>query len=103
MSPAQAECPPNQPIVYEPASGKLGFRIEIFPEAPDGSGRALIYRPFSTGPDPYRLISEQTAASGGRYMLIGQAGILRFETTADGHASVEANRDIPSQWQLRPC
>jgi len=35
--------------------------------------------------------------------LIGQAGILRLETLADGQAVLEANREMPSRWRLAPC
>jgi hypothetical protein len=101
--PARAACPTNQRLVYEPTSGKSGFRMELVINTTDGIGRALVYRPFSQAPDDYKLITEQTSDSSARYVIIGQAGILRLETTTDGQAVLEANRDMPSRWRLAPC
>jgi hypothetical protein len=56
--PLRAECPPDRRIVYEPASGKYGFRMELVTGAQDSIGRALVYRPFSQAPDDYKLITE---------------------------------------------
>jgi hypothetical protein len=101
--PARAECPLDRRMVYEPTSGKTGFRMELVTGTTDGIGRALVYRPFSQAPDDYKLITEQTSAASARYVLIGQAGILRLETRADGQAVLEANREMPSRWRLAPC
>jgi hypothetical protein len=73
-------------MVYEPSSGKSGFRMELVTGTTDGIGRALVYRPFSQAPDDYKLITE-----------------LRLETRADGQAVLEANREMPSRWRLAPC
>jgi hypothetical protein len=101
--PARAECPPDRRMVYEPTSGKSGFRMELMAGTADGIGRALVYRPFNQAADDYRLVTEQTSASSARYVLIGPAGILRLETSADGQAVLEANREMPSRWRLAPC
>jgi hypothetical protein len=70
--PARAECPPDRRTVYEPTSGKSGFRMELVTGTTDGIGRALVYRPFSQAPDDYKLITEQTSAASA-LCLIGQA------------------------------
>jgi hypothetical protein len=76
--PARAECPLDRRMVYEPTSGKTGFRMELVTGTTDGIGRALVYRPFSQAPDDYKLITEQTSAASARYVLIGQAGICAW-------------------------
>jgi hypothetical protein len=102
VSPALAECR-HEHRIYEPASGKFGFRLEIVADAPDGSGWAEVYRPFSDAPDKYKLIFDRSSDSGGRYVLFGPAGILRLELSTDGQAILDANRRIPSRWRLSSC
>jgi hypothetical protein len=98
VSPATAKC-----SVYEPISGKIGFRLEIVAEAPDGSGRVLVYRPFEQTPDAYRLVFQQETSTGKRYALLGPAGVLWLEISSDGRVVLQANREMPSQWRPRNC
>ena len=99
VSPAKADCA-DERRVFKPASGKMGFRMEILTEADSNVGQALVYRPFTSKPDTYQLIVEQKSPSGSRYRLIGRAGSLGLEVSADGKAVVESNREIPALWQL---
>jgi hypothetical protein len=99
MSPAKADCG-DERRVFKPASGKMGFRLEIVTMGDSTVGQALVYRPFSKSPDNYRLIVEDTSPAGSRYRLIGPAGMLRLDVTADGKATVDSNRDFPSVWKL---
>jgi hypothetical protein len=96
-TPALADCP-DQRMVFQPTSGKLGFRMEILQA--DAGAKALVHRPFRSTPDTYQIVSEQTADAGTRYVLIGPAGTLQLDVDADGIAVVEANREIPSRWRL---
>jgi len=99
VSTAKADCGDDR-RVFKPASGKMGFRLELVTEADSNVGQALVYRPFNSAPDPYQLIVEQQSASGSRYRIIGRAGNLRLEVSADGKATVESNREIPALWRL---
>jgi hypothetical protein len=99
VSPAKADCR-DERQVFKPASGKMGFRMEIVTEADSKVGQALVYRPFNAAPDTYQLIVEQKSPTGSRYRLVGRAGSLRLDVSADGKAVVESNREIPSVWQL---
>jgi hypothetical protein len=100
VTPAQADCA-DQRLVFQPSSGKLGFRVEIVPaEAGGAEGQALVYRPFHKTPDAYQVVTEQPSGSGARLVLIGPAGTLRFDVSADGTAVIEANREMPSRWRL---
>jgi hypothetical protein len=99
VSPAKADCGDDRQV-FKPASGKMGFRLEIVTETDSKVGQALVYRPFSSAPDTYQLIVEQTSPSGSRYRIIGRAGNLRLEVSADGKATVESNREIPALWRL---
>jgi hypothetical protein len=98
-TPALADCQ-DQRLVFQPSSGKLGFRVEIAPANADGERKALVYRPFRSVPDTYRIVTEQPSGSGSRYVLSGPAGTLRFDVSDNGTAEVEANREIPSRWRL---
>jgi hypothetical protein len=83
------------------SSGKLGFRVEIVPTESGGEGQqAHVYRPFRSTPDTYQIVNEQPSGAGSRYLLVGPAGTLRFDVSANGTAVVESNREIPSRWQL---
>jgi hypothetical protein len=100
VSPAKADCG-DERQVFKPASGKMGFRLELVTEGDSTVGQALVYRPFNAAPDTYQLIIEQKSASGSsRYRIIGRAGNLRLEVSADGKATVESNREIPALWRL---
>ncbi|SRR6266540_3201047 len=99
VSPAKADCG-DERQVFKPASGKMGFRLELVTEGDSNVGQALVYRPFNSSPDTYQLIVEQKSASGSRYRIIGRAGNLRLEVSADGKATVESNREIPALWRL---
>ena len=96
-TPVLADCP-DQRMVFQPASGKLGFRMEIV--RAEAGAKALVHRPFRSTPDTYEIVSEQTIDAGPRYTLVGPAGSLRFNVDADGTAVVQANREIPSRWRL---
>ena len=96
-TPALAECT-DQRLVFQPTSGKLGFRVEILPA--EAGAKALVHRPFRSTPDTYQVVSEQAAAAGSRYVLVGPAGTLRFDVDPNGTAVIEANREIPSRWRL---
>jgi len=96
-TPALADCP-DQRMVFQPTSGKLGFRMEIVQA--EAGAKALVHRPFRSTPDTYEIVSEQTADAGSRYTLVGPAGSLQLDIDADGTAVVEANREIPSRWRL---
>ena len=98
-TPAFARCT-DQRLVFQPTSGKLGFRVEIL--SVDAGARALVHRPFRDTPDSYQIVSEQADDTGSRYVLVGPAGTLRFDVDRSGTAVVEANRDIPSRWR-RVC
>jgi hypothetical protein len=99
VSPAKADCG-DERQVFKPASGKMGFRLELVTEADSTVGQALVFRPFSNTPDNYQLIVEQKTASGARYRIIGRAGSLRLEVGADGKATLESNKEIPALWRL---
>jgi hypothetical protein len=100
LTPAQADCI-DQRLVFQPSSGKLGFRVEIVPTESGGEGQqAHIYRPFHSTPETYQIVTEQPSGAGSRYLLVGPAGTLRFDVSANGTAVVESNREIPSRWQL---
>jgi hypothetical protein len=96
-TPALADCP-DQKLVFQPASGKLGFRMEIMPA--ELGAKALVHRPFRSTPDTYEIVAERSSETGSRYVLVGPAGTLRFDVDANGTAVVEANREIPSRWRL---
>jgi hypothetical protein len=99
VSPAKADCA-DERRVFKPASGKMGFRMEILAGADSNVGEALVYRPFISTPDTYQLIVEQRSAASTRYRLIGRAGSLRLDVSAEGKAEVEANRELPALWRL---
>jgi len=96
-SPAFAQCA-DQRLVFQPESGKLGFRVEIL--STQAGARALVHRPFRSTPNTYQIVAEQPSDAGSRYVMVGPAGTLRFDVDASGAAVVEANRDIPSRWRL---
>ena len=87
-------------MVFQPSSGKLGYRVEIVPTEVDGERQAHVYRPFRSTPDIYRIVTEQQSGSGSRLTLVGPAGTLRFDLNENGTAEIEANREIPSRWRL---
>jgi len=99
VSPAKSNCV-DERRVFKPTSGKMGFRMEILTAADSNIGQALVYRPFINTPDTYQLIVEQKSPSGSRFRLIGPAGSLRLDVSADGKAVVESNREIPALWTL---
>lgn len=96
-TPAFAQCT-DQRLVFQPESGKLGFRVEILPM--EAGAKALVHRPFRSTPDTYQIVAERPSDAGSRYVLVGPAGTLRFDVDASGTAVVEANREIPSRWRL---
>jgi hypothetical protein len=96
---ANANCG-DERRVFKPASGKMGFRLELVTAADSAVGEAHVYRPFSKSPDNYQLIVVETSPERSRYRLIGPAGMLRLDVTADGKATVDSNRDFPSLWKL---
>jgi len=98
-TPAFAQCT-DQRLVFQPTSGKLGFRMEILSE--EAGTRALVHRPFRDTPDSYQIVSEQTGDAGSRYVLVGPGGTFHVDIDPSGTAVVEANRDIPSRWR-RVC
>lgn len=98
-TPALADCK-DQRLVFQPSSGKLGYRVEIVPTDVAGERQARVYRPFRSSPDTYRVVAEQPSGSGSRFTLIGPAGTLRFDLNENGTAEIEANREIPSRWRL---
>lgn len=99
VSPAKADCADDRQV-FKPASGKMGFRLELVTEADSTVGQALVFRPFNSKPDSYQLIVEQKSASGARYRIIGRAGTLHLEVSADGKATLESNKEIPALWRL---
>jgi len=98
-TPAFAQCT-DQRLVFQPTSGKLGFRMEIL--SAEAGAKALVHRPFRGTPDSYQIVSEQADDTGSRYVLVGPGGTLRFDVDRSGAAVVEANHDIPSRWR-RVC
>jgi len=98
-TPAFAQCT-DQRLVFQPTSGKLGFRMEIL--SAEAGAKALVHRPFRGTPDSYQIVSEQAHDAGSRYVLVGPGGTLRFDVDRSGAAVVEANHDMPSRWR-RVC
>lgn len=86
--------------VFKPVNGKLGFRMEIVTQADGSAVKALLYRPFTSAPDVYEIALERRTATGARYRLTGRAGSLQLDVKAEGGATLEANRALPSLWKL---
>src|SRR5262249_51579301 len=82
-TPAFAQCT-DQRLVFQPESGKLGFRVEILPA--EAGARVLVHRPLRATPDSYQIVSEQAGDTGSRYVLVGPAGTLHFDVDQSGTA-----------------
>lgn len=101
-APAAAQCP-GQVTVFEPQSGKHGFRMEVWAPAEGERGHALVYRPFHSTPERVVVVFLESADGANRYLLVGSRGPQYIEIRTDGSATMDASREYPSRWQALPC